>query len=235
MIINFILCLSIESVGSCSHNDTNNGTSLLFITFDSGSDLYLNKTPTSFCFNTTYAQKLGSKSEPGYFGFVNAVPNVSSAWHDRAPDHTENDTAGYMFLVDLAEEKETQLFNATVNGLCIGVCYEFSAYLANIVKKGIDAPKPKVSFEVRATTVQKDLLAKTFTGDIPEYDNMTWSKHDLSFIASNTSVVLLIIPNVAERSGNDLAIDDIELRVCPTVQTGFCSSGWYIYYFLNMI
>jgi hypothetical protein len=44
-----------------------------------------------------------------------------------------------------------------------------------------------------------------------------------------------MIANVSERIGNDLAIDDIELRVCPNVQTGFCQSGEYIYYFLKMI
>jgi hypothetical protein len=211
----------------------------LFITFDSGSDLYSNKTPSSFCFDTAsaYKQKLGSTTQPGYFSFAHAVPNRTNnnRWHSGALDHTENDTGGYMFLVDVANETDSEFFKSTVNGLCIGVCYEFSAYLANIVKKEKNAPKPNVRFEVRVTTVQNDLLAKTFTGDIPEYDNMTWSKHGLSFKATSSSVVLLIIPNVVVRSGNDLAIDDIELRVCPTVQTGSCPSGWYIYYFSNMI
>jgi hypothetical protein len=195
------------------------------ITFDSGSDLCSNRTPSSFYFNTTYKQKLGFHTEAGWFGFLNEVPDPYKIWHAGAFDHTPNDTAGYMFLVDVADGEGSEFFKSTVNGLCIGVCYEFSAYLANIMKKIDNYRKPNVRFEVRATIVQNDPLAQLVTGDIPQYDNMTWSKHGLSFIASNTSVVLLMIPHVVGHDGNDLAIDDIELRVCPTVQAGFCPSG----------
>jgi hypothetical protein len=97
--------------------------------------------------------------------------------------------------------------------------------LANIVKKNLNDPKPNVRFEVRAQTVQKDILAQTITGDIPDYETMTWSKHGVSFIASSTSVTLLMISNVTVIRGNDLAIDDIELRVCSTPYFGFCPSG----------
>jgi hypothetical protein len=129
-----------------------------------------------------------------------------------------------MFLVGVLDEKDSELFNSTVNGLCIGLRYEFSAYLANVFEKSHDL-EPTVRFEVRASTVQNKSLAQFIMGDISEYDDITWDKHSLSFIASNTSVTLLIISNVQKEDDNVLAIDDIELRVCSTTYSGFCPPG----------
>jgi hypothetical protein len=173
MVINFILSISIESVGLCSVNYTTNAQSLMLITFGSGPDEYSNETPSSFNFSTTHRQIFTSQVGTGMFGFVNKVFDFSNSWHGGALDHTLNDTGGYMFLVDVAEEEGSEFFKSTVNGLCIGVCYEFSAYLANIIKKNYDYSKPNVRFEVRATAWQNDSLAQEVTGGIPQYDNMT--------------------------------------------------------------
>lgn len=73
---------------------------------------------------------------------------------------------------------------------------------------------PKIRFEAR-TTVPDDKLIERFTTDfIPECDTMTWLKHDLLFVARTESVVLLMISCVNDTDGNDIAIDDIELRAC---------------------
>ena len=80
---------------------------------------------------------------------------------------------------------------------------------------------------------QQHPLAQLITDDIPECNSMTWWKYGLSFVASNRSVVLLMISNATGGFGNDLAIDDIELRVWSTADFGFCPSGQYIYYCLD--
>ncbi|CAF4011205.1 unnamed protein product, partial [Adineta steineri] len=86
----------------------------------------------------------------------------------------------------------------------------------NVVKVSGSYSKPNVRFEVRATTPQGDILENSTTCDIPTENNMTWRKYGLSFVASNNSVVLLIISNVENNyGGNDLAVDNIELRDCP--------------------
>jgi hypothetical protein len=157
------------------------------------------------------------------FAFVNTIPELDFS-HIGASDHTPNDTDGYMFLVGVGYEKDSELFNSTVNSLCIGLRYEFSAYLANVIKI-FDDREPNVRFEVRASTVQNELLAQFIIGDIHDYDDITWSKHGLSFIASSASVTLLMISNVQADDEKVLAIDDIELRVCSTVSSGFCSPG----------
>jgi hypothetical protein len=150
---------------------------------------------------------------------VNAVPQhgkfLSYRWYQGAQDHTENDTDGYMYLVSVGASN-TPLFQSTVNNLSIGLCYEFSVYLTNPVQQlAIPIPKPNIQLEVRTATNENQLLAQFSTGDILEYGEMTWSKHGLSFTASSTSVVLLILSNTVRGTGNDVAIDDIELRVYP--------------------
>ncbi len=235
--INFIFCVPIESVGLCSINDTTDGKPLFSITFGSNSGQYSSEKPSSFGFSTSHQQQFASPIDEGMFGFVNLVPekkheSFGNIWlngeKNKEWDHTENDTGGYMYIVNVAGGN-SKLFRSTVNYLCIGLRYEFSAHLANVlVKKWVDQGyllKPNLRFEVRAATNENQLLAQFSTGDIPEYDEMTWSKHGLSFTASSTSVVLLMISNAGGGDGNDLAIDDIELRVFPTNHSGFCPPG----------
>jgi hypothetical protein len=228
MILNIVLFLSIESVGLCSENGTTNGQSLMLITFGSGPDLYSNQTPSTLNFSTTHQQTFQSLTNDGMFGFVNAVPIYFSSWHTGATDHTTKDQNGYMFLVNVANGKDSELFNSSVNGLCIGLRYEFSAFLANVVVESFATmllPKPNIRFEVRASTVQNDLLAKPITVEISRYSSMTWAKYGVLFIASSSSVTLLMISHVPGVLGNSLAIDDIELRVCSTGHSGFCPPG----------
>jgi hypothetical protein len=129
-----------------------------------------------------------------------------------------------MYLIN-ADKIGTQLFQSTFNDLCIGLRYQFSVFIANIFKKHDNSSKPNVLFQVRNGMFPNDLLAESSTGDIPEYDTMTWSKHGLSFMPSNNSVIVLMISNSAAGRGNDLVIDDIELRVCSTIHSGICSPG----------
>ncbi len=235
--INFIFSIPIESVGLCSTNDTTDGKPLFSITFGSNSGQYSSEKPSSFGFNTSHQQKFASPIDEGMFGFVNLVPEKEmngfiDMWlngkEKKGWDHTENDTDGYMYIVNVAGGN-SELFRRTVNYLCIGLRYELSVYLANLIRKSINfffpVLKPSIRIEVRNTTNENQLLAQFSTGDIPEYDEMTWSKHGLSFNASSSSVVLLMISNVGGGDGNDVAIDDIELRVSSTNDCGLCPSG----------
>ncbi len=244
--INFIFCVPIESVGLCSINDTTDGKPLFSITFGSNSGQYSSEKPSSFGFSTSHRQRFASPIDEGMFSFVNLVPEQKNVFSldiwlngdiNKGWDHTENDTDGYMYIVNVAGGN-SKLFRYTVNYLCIGLRYEFSAYLANVlVKYLVDADsllQPNIRFEVRNATNENQLLAQFSTDDIPAYEKLTWSKYGLSFNASSSSVVLLMISNAGGGDGNDLAIDDIELRVCSTNHSGFCPAGQCIYYSLNM-
>jgi hypothetical protein len=235
--INFIFSIPIESVGLCSTNDTTDGKPLFSITFGSNSGQYSSETPSSFGFSTSHRQQFVSQIKEGMFGFVNLVLEkkhefFGNIWlngeKNKEWDHTVNDTGGYMYIVNVAGGN-SKLFRSTVNYLCIGLRYEFSAHLANVlVKRLVDAGillQPNIRFEVRNTTNENQLLAQFSTDDIPAYKELTWSKYGLSFNASSTSVVLLMISNAGGGDGNDIAIDDIELRVSSTNDCGLCPSG----------
>ena len=68
-------------------------------------------------------------------------------------------------------------------------------------------------------------VQRSSTGDLSEYENLTWSQHTLLFTVHNSSVTLAMATVGREEVGRDLAIDDIELRVCSNVSTGYCPSG----------
>ncbi|CAF2065105.1 unnamed protein product [Rotaria magnacalcarata] len=217
----------IQSVDVCSKHENDTYGSLFFITFGSGSDRFSSKTASDFNFTTNLKKESWSNFKPGAYAFVNSVPSsLTVLWHNAAKDHTTNDTDGYMYLADLGKAGE-QIFNYQINNLCVGMSYELSAYMTNVMRETWwpSVTEPNIRFEVRAMKENGDLIAQKSTGDIPIYKHMTWSKHGLSFVAKSSSIVLLMISNVDGHWGNDLAIDDIQLRVSSAHQTGFCYPG----------
>ncbi|CAF2127883.1 unnamed protein product [Rotaria magnacalcarata] len=193
-------------------------------TFGDGSTQYSNKTPLDFDFNTSYKQVFQSNIRGGKFAFVNRVPDYYDTWYTGELDHTENDNDGYMLLANV-EKNNTQLFSYSMNNLCVGLKYEFSAYLANVIRDELNSPKPNVRFEVWTATENGTLLARLCTDSISQCTNMTWAKYGISFVAQNSSVLLLIISKAGGRHGNNLAIDDIKIRVCSNSKSGVCLPG----------
>jgi hypothetical protein len=209
--------------GLCSADDLSSRKPILLITFGRGSSQYSFTTPKRLGFTTTYKQRFEPNTDDGYFSFINSIhDDFAGSWHTGATDHTGNE-GGYMFLVN-ADQQPGKFYNGTVNNLCVGQRYEFSVYLANICKPNKVPIKPNVLFQVR-TTVKNELLAELSSGNVAEYNTLTWEKYGLSFIAKSSSVVLLMISNAPGGMGNDLALDDIALRVCGQTGSGFCPSN----------
>ncbi|CAF1039041.1 unnamed protein product [Adineta steineri] len=212
----------IQTTGLCLDNVTLDDNPILLITFGNGSTQYSTHTPSYFDFTTTYSQVFGAATNDGNFSFVNSIPNdFGNSWHVGATDHT-GDKGGYMFLVN-ADFTPDQFYNSTVNNLCIGTRYEFSVYLTNVCAES-GLIEPNVRFEVRSLTAENQLLAQLSSGNVSQYATLTWARYGLSFIASSSAVALLMISDAPGGSGNDLALDDIALRVCAGQGTGFCYS-----------
>lgn len=195
----------------------------LWVTFGSGAATFSSNTPATFGFTTTYTQLFTSPIPDTYFAITNAVPSDNPAWHGGAPDHTPYDTNGYMFLAN-ADPTPQEFFRSTVSYLCIGERYEFSAYLTNIVMP-LGLAKPNVLFQIRLPAPDNSVIGQASSGDIPEYSVMTWTKYGISFVATNTSVVLIMISNTPRADGNDMAIDDISFRICSNTTFGVCVTG----------
>ncbi|CAF4069139.1 unnamed protein product, partial [Rotaria sordida] len=174
----------IQSGGLCSDDNTTNIAPIFLVTFGSGSATFSSATPANFSFTTTYQQAFTIPIEDGYFAFTNAIPNVNTVWHTGALDHTPNDIDGYMFLAN-ADPNPGQFYRGTVNNLCIGERYEFSAYLTNLVGP-FGLAKPSVIFQIRTSTSDNTLIGQLDTGEIPEYSTMTWTK--LASMIQNCSI-----------------------------------------------
>ncbi|UJR11991.1 hypothetical protein I4U23_016169 [Adineta vaga] len=210
----------VQSAGLCVDKDTFDVEPILKVTFGKGSRPFSIASPSEFNFTTTYTQRREPTIDDGYFAFINSIYNHHDAWHTGAKDHT-GDEGGYMYVVN-ANFEPGQFYSGKVDNLCVGLRYEFSVYLANICKKAgrID---PNVLFEVRSAD-GNELLAQLNSGNVPERDTLTWEKYGVSFIATHSSVKLLMISNTRGGSGNDIVIDDIALRVCAHKGSGFCPS-----------
>lgn len=165
--------------------------------------------------------------ETGFYAFVNAVPSRNGMWSHGSLDHTEDEN-GYMLVLNTHADRTHAYFNITVPDLCAGFDYAFSAYLANILNPKYNETKPNIYFEACSITVGNNSCNESEKTDIQSGKPMPWFRHGVVFTARSSSVVLSIIPTTAGMNGRNIAIDDVELRVCSNDSTGLCPSGLYI-------
>ena len=154
-------------------------------------------------------------------------------WHIM-DDHTyPNDkTKGYLLQIDGKGDNEP-FYTTTIEGLCPGSRLTFSAYVANVMNWGhyMNPNRhdiyPRMKFVLTDPSSETE-LATYDTGDIPFDsafigDNSCWqySAHwqliGMNFtVPDNTNQVKLTIYNnvSSNGSGNDFALDDIEIHLC---------------------
>jgi hypothetical protein len=216
----------IQSSGLCAPADTANVKPVVSITFGQGTQKYSSATPASLGFHTSYPQLSNKKVTDGNFAIVNEVPADFSTWLAGGLDHTKGCTGGatkgYMMLVNAAIAPGSEILSAQANNLCIGLRYQFSFYIANVIKSGTNIIKPNIQLQVRTATGAKTLLATESTGDVLEQSPLTWVKYGLSFVTPASSVTLSLISNAPGGSGDDFAIDDVSLVSCSPSNNGVC-------------
>ena len=159
-------------------------------------------------------------------------------WH-RQDDHTyPNDkTRGYLLEVDGKGGAEP-FYSKTIDGLCAGSKLTFSAYVVNVHYAGqLDYfggsyVYPRMKFVLKDPTTGS-VLAEKSTGDIqPDWrygtpetwkyarDNVLsaeWQLMGMNFtVPEGVESIQMFIYNDVERngSGNDFALDDIEIHLC---------------------
>ncbi|MGN0187695.1 MAG: T9SS type A sorting domain-containing protein [Paludibacteraceae bacterium] len=173
-----------------------------------------------------------------------------SQWYIQ-DDHTyPNDyTRGYFLQVDGKAGAHT-FYTTELTGLCAGAQLYFSAYVANVftyydqsqrTSKGYYTVEPNLLFVISDAETGHEFRRFT-TGPIapdatlPEKDDWrkssTWHQVSVSLrIPTGVSAVKLTISNSAGAgSGNDFALDDIEVRLClppvsVTAADTICSGG----------
>ena len=159
-------------------------------------------------------------------------------WH-RQDDHTYPDdkTRGYLLEVDGIGGAEP-FYSTTIDGLCAGSKLTFSAYVVNVHYAGqLDYfggsyVYPRLKFVLKDPTTGS-VLAEKPTGDIqPDWrygtpetwkyarDNVLsaeWQLIGMNFtVPEGVESIQMFIYNDVERngSGNDFALDDIEIHLC---------------------
>lgn len=209
--INLSICL--DCTGFCPNNRNADGPIVFSITFGNGSSVCSKVNAATYNFKTNHNWKKDCKLSPGEYCLSNKIQYSNTLqWHFGQSDHTENETNGCMYLLDVGEKGDI-IFEYVVHNLTVETFYEFSAYLANVQQPDHTCNEPNVRFSVREKTSKKD-IAQTDTESILECANMTWKKYGLSFNAVASSVSLHMITNEGIATGNNLAIDDIQLRTC---------------------
>ncbi|TKB95154.1 gliding motility-associated C-terminal domain-containing protein [Pedobacter cryophilus] len=171
--------------------------------------------------STSYQYKGADCPDDGQYVITNRTTSCfSNTWHTLTEDHTPNDTNGYMFLVNAANNPGI-FYTFSVENLCPNTTYEFSSFIANVIKSSAPCgviTKPKITFRVE----QEDgTLINTYsTGFINDTNSPEWKSYGFFFKSpSNVSkVVLKLINDSGGGCGNDIALDDITFRPCgPTI------------------
>ncbi|MFD1614339.1 T9SS type B sorting domain-containing protein [Gelatiniphilus marinus] len=147
-----------------------------------------------------------------------AAPNGAD-WNDDFPDHTGN-TNGYLYYCD-AKEDLNVFYAQKIDGLCDDIEYELSAWFAktNAPDYFID-PNIKLIIGFTDSNDQNiGSIVETDTGPIEGVGTNRWHRRSLVFsVPTGTeNVYFMLKNNVAGLDGNDLAIDDIQIKPCGPV------------------
>jgi uncharacterized repeat protein (TIGR01451 family) len=140
--------------------------------------------------------------------------------HSYLDDHTSwgDQNSGYFLNFD-ASLVAGEFYNFEVDGICAGDRLSFSAWLMNINPSGYSGALPNVQFVIE--DMAGNVLSRFYTGNVaktskPDPDPV-WVNYSCQFSVSDgiDRVKVRFMNNVsAGNLGNDISIDDIEVRLC---------------------
>ena len=167
-------------------------------------------------------------------GYRNASDKNYSLWHIM-DDHTYwgDTTRGYFLEVD-GKGGNDAFFSTTLTGLCAGSQLSFSAYVANLTTAAQynawrpdswrDYVHPKLLFVITNPENGEELArynTDTIAHDWSNYpkswrESAEWQLVGMNFVVPEgvTEAKLSIRNNAVGSTGNDFALDDIEVRLC---------------------
>ena len=166
-------------------------------------------------------------------GFRNSSYSDYSVWHIM-DDHTYfgDTTRGYLLEIDGLGSGNDVFYSTVIDGLCAGSRLTFSAYVANLTTAGQynawrdrNYVHPKLSFVLTHPQTGVELArynTDTIAHDWSNYpkswrETAEWQLIGMNFtVPEGIDAVRLSIRNNASGSstGNDFALDDIEIRLC---------------------
>lgn len=169
-------------------------------------------------------------------GYRNSYNSNYSVWHIM-DDHTYPDdkTRGYMLEID-AMGGNDPFYQTTLTGLCEGAKLSFFAYVVNLTTAGQynawrdrNYVHPKLSFVItnpqtgiEIARVTTDTLSHDWTNYPKSWrESANWQPVGMNFTVpvGMNELHLSIYNSTDGGTGNDFAMDDIEVRFCMTPDT----------------
>lgn len=202
---------NIENVAftSASPNDFCDGTlgENIFTDGDFGSG-FLNVLPADI---NGYAPSYEYQADPPPFDGFYTITNNTSSWGSFAINwvntgDNSNDPNGYMMVVN-ASFSPGIFYENTIDNLCEGTLYQFSADAINLLNPSVFGISPNIDFLING-------VVQYSTGSIPQ--DGQWNTYGFTFTTDpgTTSLDLAIRNNAPGGDGNDIAIDNISFRTC---------------------
>ncbi|AUD03907.1 T9SS type B sorting domain-containing protein [Spirosoma pollinicola] len=174
--------------------------------------------PVSLSGLTTYQYVLPMCPADGQYTVTEAIDSgcFSNTWYAVASDHTPGDEAGNMMIVNGANTPGA-FYEQSVAGFCGGTTYEISFWAFNLLKTGI-CPTPIIpNLAVFIETKSGQLVSSTNIGQVDLAYAPTWQQYSALFTVPKITeelVIKLVNTKGDYGCGNDMVIDDIQVRQC---------------------
>jgi len=168
--------------------------------------------------------KTSTPQQTGY-GYYNFTKNPRSIYVDgfrNQSDHTHNTNPniGYMLFADpYTNDFNKILYETKIGGFCEGMTLYFSAWFVDVnMHVHLNVKPPKVQLQMFDGKTEQ-LLASSDIYTIPFGEK--WVQRGVLFtVGSDTdSIIFRIYNRQSDPNGNDLAIDDVEVRLCASPVT----------------
>ena len=150
----------------------------------------------------------------GYLSFVNETKDNTTKY---------SGGGGGMLFVNGSNPGQVA-YAQTVTNLNVGKTYQLSAWVTSVVfNSSLTLNPSNLLFRIKDSN--GTVIASNSTGNIANLAALDWRNYTLNFTASTASITFELVSNGIAGSGNDFALDDIELREGFPTESGTVNYG----------
>ncbi|GAB3947689.1 hypothetical protein GCM10028805_20410 [Spirosoma harenae] len=174
--------------------------------------------PISIADFTSYEFEPISCPGDGQYAVLNSVDGTcfNSTWHNLPGDHTTSNGTGNMLVVNGGNKPGT-FYQQPVSYLCRGTNYEISFWVVNLLRPNTCSEALIPNLSINVETKDGVLIQSTAIGLIDQTETPTWRRYSTLFTVPVTTdeVIIKLVNHQGDYGcGNDMAIDDIQLKPC---------------------
>ena len=167
---------------------------------------------------TRYALVSATCPNDGQYALAPAIDGrcFDGLWHAIPDDHTPGDEGGLMMIAN-GSYGAGDVYVQPASGLCSQTTYELSVWCVNLLKPGYCTNPLLPNLTLRVEAADGTEIQTIDVGVIPLSSTPVWQRFSTVFTlpASIDGVVIKLINNQGSAGcGNDLALDDLQLRQC---------------------